>query len=79
MFSNNIYSTWENVKNNHVDTDNIKRYIKIQFKRLLGISNFKDIIDKTHSDIEYYNILLIIISYYKMEFVSKKMCVKNIQ
>jgi hypothetical protein len=78
MFSSNVYNTWENVKNNDVDTDNIKRYIKIQFKRL-GISNFKDIIDITNSDIDYYNILLIIISYYKMEFVSKKMYVKNIQ
>lgn len=77
MFSSNVYNIWEEIKNGEVNHFNVKRYIKIQFRRL-GINSFDDIVNITNTDIEYYNILLIIIAYYNFEFVSKKMCVKNI-
>ncbi len=77
MFSSNVYNIWEEIKNDDDAHFNVKRYIKIQFRRL-GINSFDDIINITNTDTEYYTILLIIISYYNFEFVTKKMCVKNI-
>lgn len=67
--SSDIYTLWDKVKSG--EENNLKRYIKIQFKRL-GFNKFEDIINIVNNDLDYLKILFIIISYYSFIPISNK-------
>lgn len=69
MYCSDIYNLWNDIKNGC--ENNLKRYIKIQFKRL-GLNTFNDITAAVESDKDYNNILFVIIAYYTMNPISCK-------